>query len=238
MTRQWRRPAGMAEPSMCGAAAGRSGRHTVCASRVGMILLVAALAGVTGCSSKGGFLETTAGASQSAAAPSATAIPQPTDTPTPRPTPTHTPRPTPPPRFGAPTAGQYVYDTAKQMSTASAKKVNDAAVAFAKKHSCHIWFYTEQVKLADQVTGDNAQSDAEELLREWGGSCDIVFLYMTDARDTWYAWGSDSTGVYGFPSGFWDQVKAAVQPYFKKSDIAGGFNAVIAQFGKLLDANS
>jgi hypothetical protein len=238
MASEWRRSDEMAEPRIRSATeAGRLGRHPLPGRRA-VLALAVVLAALAGCSSQGGFLEKTTGPDPSAAAPSMTETPRPTDTPTPRPTPTHTPRPTAPPRFGAPTEGQYVYDTAKQMSSASATKVNASAVAFAKKYSCHIWFYTEQVKLADQVTGDNARSDAEEILREWGGGCDIVFLYMTDARDTWYSWGTDTTGVYGFPSDFWDQVAAAVQPYFHKSDVAGGFNAVIARFSKLLDTKT
>jgi hypothetical protein len=244
MAHEWRGARGVAQAGTCrGTEPGRavSGQRAVCRRSVprravGTALLAAVLAVAAGCSSRGGFLEKT-DASPSAAAPSVTATPLPTGTPTPVPTPTPTPRPTPPPRFGAPADGQYVYDTAKLMSSASAKKVNDAAVAFAKKYSCHIWFYTERVKLADQVTGSNAQGDATEILHEWGGSCDIVFLYLTDARDTWYSWAAETTGVYD-SSDFWTQTTTKVQPFFKKGDLAGGFNTVIARFSTFLDARS
>ena len=187
-------------------------------------------------------LASLAGCAVTTPSPSPTNPPAATPTAPPRPTYTATPKPTiaptRAPRFSPPAEGKYLYDYAGVLPAAAASKVNSAAAAFAKKYSCNVWFVTEIVVHVSQVSSDNAADYAKAILREWGGRCDVVFVYVTDGRENYYSWDCETAGMPDPGEGFWTEMRTGLKPSFYKGDFVTAFNGVMSRFGKLLAASA
>jgi hypothetical protein len=154
---------------------------------------------------------------------------------TPTPPATDTAVPSAPLLYETPAPGQSVYDHGKFLSVNNARAVNLAGAAFATKYGCSAWFITETMHSADQVTHGNALKEAHEIQNEWAVKCDFIFVFMSDNRDTWFAWGYVTDGMPDASgSVFEDAVDKATTPLMKQGNRAGAFLNAIKEFGKVL----